>query len=132
MSGAVVAIRPRTLGDVVLLTPALRALHRGHPQRPLEVVTEPRYASLFEGLPQVARVWPLEDHAGSGPEIQWKCTIWGWFRVVAAIRHGSATHPSLDAEALMVHHPGDASKAFLLMLLPRSFACLASTSQDSS
>lgn len=60
VTGAVVAIRPRTLGDLVLLTPALRALHRGHPGRPLEVVTEARYASLFEGLPHVTRVWPME------------------------------------------------------------------------
>ena len=55
--GGVLAIRLRTLGDVVLVTPALRALGRGHPGRPLEVVTEARYAPLLEGLPEVARVW---------------------------------------------------------------------------
>ncbi len=54
------AIRPRALGDVVLVTPALRALHRGYPDAPLEVVTEPRYAPLLEGLPGVGRVWGLE------------------------------------------------------------------------
>ena len=60
MSEAVLAIRPRTLGDVVLTTPALRALKRGHPDATLEVVTERRYAPLLEGLPGVDRVWPLE------------------------------------------------------------------------
>ena len=59
-AGAVLAIRPRALGDVVLVTPALRALKRGHPDAPLEVVTEPRYAPLLEGLEEVDRVWPLE------------------------------------------------------------------------
>ncbi len=60
MAEAVLAIRPRTLGDVVLTTPALRALKRGHPDAALEVVTEPRYVPLLEGLPGVDRVWPLE------------------------------------------------------------------------
>jgi len=59
----VLAIRPRALGDVVLVTPALRALRRGHPHRPLEVVTESRYAALLEGLPEVTRVWTLERSA---------------------------------------------------------------------
>ena len=60
MEEAVLAIRPRTLGDVVLTTPALRALKRGHPDAALEVVTERRYAPLLEGLPGVDRVWALD------------------------------------------------------------------------
>jgi ADP-heptose:LPS heptosyltransferase len=57
---AVLAIRPRTLGDIVLLTPALRALGKGMPDAPLEVVTEPRYAPLLEAQPGVRRVWTME------------------------------------------------------------------------
>lgn len=53
------ALRPRALGDVVLVTPALRALHRGHPDADLEVVTDARYAALIEGLEGVTRVWPM-------------------------------------------------------------------------
>ena len=45
----VLAIRPRALGDVVLVTPALRALQRGHPGAELEVLTEARYRPLLEG-----------------------------------------------------------------------------------
>lgn len=60
MSDAVLAIRPRALGDVVLTTPALRALRRGYPDAALEVVTDRRYAGLVEGLPGVAKVWPLD------------------------------------------------------------------------
>jgi ADP-heptose:LPS heptosyltransferase len=65
MDEAVLAIRPRTLGDVVLTTPALRALKRGHPGAALEVVTERRYAPLLEGLEGVARVWPLDRSPGA-------------------------------------------------------------------
>ena len=66
MEEGILAIRLRALGDVALVTPALRALHRGHPGRPLEVVTETRYAGLLEGLPGVARVWPAErTHAST-------------------------------------------------------------------
>ena len=64
--GGVLAIRLRTLGDVVLVTPALRALRRGHPDRALEVVTDERYASLLEGLPEVTRVWSARRDAAAG------------------------------------------------------------------
>ncbi len=60
MSGAVVAIRLRALGDVVLLTPALASLAAGHAGAALHVVTERRFAPLLAGLPHVARVWPVE------------------------------------------------------------------------
>ena len=74
MSGPIVAIRLRAMGDVVLTTPALASLAAGHPDAALHVVTEPRFAPLLAGLPFVARVWPLErTHAGT-------------FRVLAGLR----------------------------------------------
>ena len=60
MSGAVVAIRLRALGDVVLTTPAIASLAAGFPGAPLHVVTESRFAPLLAGLPHVARVWGVE------------------------------------------------------------------------
>ena len=66
MSGGaapILAVRLRALGDVVLATPALRALRRGHPGAPLDVVTDPRYVPLLAGLPYVRRVHAL----GRGP-----------------------------------------------------------------
>ena len=60
MSPKLLAVRLRALGDVVLTTPALRALKRGHPDADLEVVTDPRYTGLLEWVPEVSRVWPLE------------------------------------------------------------------------
>ena len=63
MSERILAVRLRALGDVVLTTPALRALKRGHPDAELDVVTDPRYAALLEWLPEVSRVWPLERSA---------------------------------------------------------------------
>jgi len=64
MSGAMLAIRLRALGDVVLTTPALRALRRGHPGRPLDVVTDARYVALLAGLPGIRRVWATGRGAG--------------------------------------------------------------------
>ena len=44
------AIRPRALGDVVLVTPALRALGSAIPAPQIEVLTEARYRPLLEAL----------------------------------------------------------------------------------
>jgi ADP-heptose:LPS heptosyltransferase len=63
LSAPILAIRLRALGDVVLVTPALRALRRGHPEARLDVVTDPRYAPLLAAVPEVGRVWPLERSA---------------------------------------------------------------------
>lgn len=60
MSEAVLAVRLRALGDVVLTTPALRSLAEGHPGSELHVVTESRFAPLLEGLPFIRRVHGIE------------------------------------------------------------------------
>lgn len=68
MSAPLLAVRLRALGDVVLTTPALRALRRGHPDAPLDVVTDPRYVPLLAGLPYVRRVHAL----GRGVTDTWR------------------------------------------------------------
>ncbi len=53
--GARVAIlRLRSLGDMVMLTPALAALHAWRPDLRLTVVAEPAFAPVLEGNPAVA------------------------------------------------------------------------------
>lgn len=63
--GAILAIRLRAMGDVVLTTPAFASLAAGHPGAPLHVLTEARFAPLLEGLPHVARVWRIERTTAS-------------------------------------------------------------------
>jgi len=65
VSAPVVAVRLRALGDLTLCTAALHSLAEGHPGREVHVVTESRFASLLEGQPQIARVWPVERTNGS-------------------------------------------------------------------
>ena len=60
MNAPVVAVRLRALGDVTLATAAFHSLASGHPDAPLHVVTESRFAPLLEGQPGIARVWPIE------------------------------------------------------------------------
>ena len=65
----VLAIRPRALGDVVLVTPALRALKLGFPDASLEVLTEARYRPLLEGQAGIDRIWSLERSWVAGAEL---------------------------------------------------------------
>lgn len=65
MTDAILAVRLKALGDIVLTTPALRALHRGYPDRPIDIVTDVRYVALLEGLPGVDRVIGLERNPSS-------------------------------------------------------------------
>ena len=57
-AGRIVAVRLTALGDVLLATPALRALAHAHPDAPLTLVTSPAYAPLLEGLDFLDRVVP--------------------------------------------------------------------------
>ncbi|MGH9796299.1 MAG: glycosyltransferase family 9 protein [Candidatus Acidiferrales bacterium] len=49
-------LRLRSLGDMVMLTPALAALHSWRPDLRLTVVAEPAFAPVLEGNPAVADV----------------------------------------------------------------------------
>ncbi|HEV8385441.1 MAG TPA: glycosyltransferase family 9 protein [Candidatus Acidoferrales bacterium] len=52
----ILIIRLRSLGDVVMLTPALAALHAWRPDLRLSVLVEPSFAAVLEGNPAVAEV----------------------------------------------------------------------------
>ena len=57
---SILVIRYSALGDVVLATSVLEPLRRRFPGARIEWVTSPAYASILEGLPDVARVHRLE------------------------------------------------------------------------
>ena len=60
----VLVVRFSSLGDVVLITPLLRAIRRRHPAAHITVLTRTRYAELFEDNPAVDRVIPFDPAAG--------------------------------------------------------------------
>jgi len=56
----ILVIRLTALGDVLLATPAVRALREAHPQARIEWLTQAAYAPLLEGLPFVDEVLRYE------------------------------------------------------------------------
>lgn len=58
---------PNWLGDVVMSTPALRALRRGRPKARIVALLPPPLTPLLEGTDLVDEVWPLESRGGGGP-----------------------------------------------------------------
>jgi ADP-heptose:LPS heptosyltransferase len=57
----ILIIRLRSLGDVVMLTPALAALHTWRPDLRISVLVEPPYAAALEGNSAVAEVLVHRD-----------------------------------------------------------------------
>ena len=54
----VAVIRLRSLGDCVLMTPAVELLKRARPDLEVAVVVEERFAAIFEDNPDVSRILP--------------------------------------------------------------------------
>jgi ADP-heptose:LPS heptosyltransferase len=54
----VAVIRLRSLGDCILLTPAIQILHHARPDLQLGVVVEERFADVFRGNPAIVEVLP--------------------------------------------------------------------------
>ncbi len=70
--GERIAVRcPNWLGDVVMSTPALRALRRGRPKAHIVALLPPPLAPLLEGTDLVDEVWPL-DSRGEGGASGWR------------------------------------------------------------
>ena len=52
----ILIIRLRSLGDLVLETPAIAALHSWRPDLRVSVLVEPRFAAVFEGNPAIVEL----------------------------------------------------------------------------
>lgn len=61
----VLIVRLRSLGDLVLETPALAAIHAWRPDLQLHVLAEPRFAAVFEGNPCVSEVMLSTGFSGT-------------------------------------------------------------------
>jgi ADP-heptose:LPS heptosyltransferase len=66
----VLILRLRSLGDVVMLTPALAALHSARPDLRLTVAVEPEFAVILEGNPAVSEVLPARNFGATVGEIR--------------------------------------------------------------
>lgn len=63
----ILVVRTSALGDTVLATPVFRALRARWPEAEIHFVTAGAFAPLFEGLPELHRVWrwePKGRHVG--------------------------------------------------------------------
>ena len=52
----ILIVRPRSLGDIVLETPAIAAIHAWRPDMRISVLVEERFAAVLEGNPALASV----------------------------------------------------------------------------
>jgi lipopolysaccharide heptosyltransferase III len=73
----VLLIRLRSIGDIVLLTPALRLLKAWRPDLRVSVLVEARFSDLLRGLPEVDEVLELRRGEGGHAEP---------FRLIRAVR----------------------------------------------
>lgn len=67
---AILIARPRSLGDIILETPVLAALHAWRPDLRVSMLIEPRFAAALEGNPDVAEVIFSRGTAATAAEIR--------------------------------------------------------------
>lgn len=53
----------RAMGDTIMMTAALKELHRHYPQAEIHVAAPDPWITLIEGAPGVAKLWPINWHA---------------------------------------------------------------------
>ena len=75
----VLVLRPEGVGDLILTTGLLRAIHERHPSIALDVLTVPNNAPVLEGNPHVRRVH-LADPAA-------RLAHWRWLPALRAERY---------------------------------------------
>ncbi|HUJ30595.1 MAG TPA: glycosyltransferase family 9 protein [Candidatus Acidoferrum sp.] len=66
----ILIIRLRSLGDLVLETPAIAALHAWRPDLRISILVEPRFASVFEGNPAVSQLIPSREFFATARELR--------------------------------------------------------------
>jgi lipopolysaccharide heptosyltransferase III len=66
----ILILRLRSLGDLVLTTPALAALHDWRPDLRLAVLVEPAFRHVFEGHPAVEETIATDGFAGTVGELR--------------------------------------------------------------
>ena len=67
---AILIVRPRSLGDIILETPVLAALHAWRPDLRINVLIESRFAATLEGNPNVTDVIFSRGTAATAAEIR--------------------------------------------------------------
>ena len=119
MSGAgrILVVRYSALGDVVLATAVLDPLLESHPGARLEWVTDPAYAPLLEGLPQLAAVHRL-DRSGVRGALELGRSLAGRFDVAVDLQNKvkSALVTRAAAPLRLTFRRRTAGQAFLAAL----------------
>jgi heptosyltransferase III len=66
----ILIIRLRSLGDVVLLTPALAALHAWRPDLRISVLVEPAWSAVLEGNPSISEILLAQGFAATALDLR--------------------------------------------------------------
>jgi heptosyltransferase-2 len=90
----ILVVRFSSIGDVLLTTPLLRALHRRHPEAALAFATKRDMAPLVADHPALDQVFALEPHE---PIAQFAARLRAWKPDYALDLHGSLRSRALRA-----------------------------------
>lgn len=100
-------IRPSSLGDILLLTPAIRCLRKAYPSARIDVLIRPRFQELLIENPHVSDLVFLEDPADWGTLSNLRKRLRQQYEIVVDLHTGlrsSYLRKRLGAERILTYH----------------------------
>jgi heptosyltransferase-2 len=85
----IVVIRLSSLGDILLTTPALRALKQSNPNGELDVVVKTEYADLLKGNPNIDRIITVDTTTGLPGLINFSLKLRGRYDLVVDLHRST-------------------------------------------
>ena len=111
-------IRPSSLGDILLITPALRALRTTYPDSRIDVLVRYRYLELLQDNPHLTNLIFLDDENQNRSREQLRAELQGRYDIVVDLHTGLRSfrlRRRLGAKEVLIYHKHRLARQLLVL-----------------